>query len=64
MVENIIKAENLSSKEYKEKIMRKDEFMDDDTLYAIKKYNLKVCYDIEDYNDLTNLSLKNIMINH
>lgn len=58
LVENIIKADNLSKKEYKEKIMRKDEFMDDETLFAIKKYNLKDCYDIDNFNDLTENFIK------
>lgn len=68
-IENILKAENLTSKEYKEKIMRKDEFMDDDTLFAIKKRNLYDCYDLTNFNQITDefikeYSDKNVMINY
>jgi len=53
LVDNIFNADNLSNTEYKEKIMRKEEFMDDKTLFSIKKYNLKECYDLDCFNKLT-----------
>ena len=41
LVKNILSAENLSDKDYNEKEIKKDEYMDEKTLFALKKYNLK-----------------------
>ena len=40
-VENMISAKVLSKEEYKEKSMRKDQFMSENDLYEIRKYNFK-----------------------
>ena len=51
-IDNIINANNLTKEQYNEKILRKDEFMDQETLFSINKYNLVQCYDIN-YDDLS-----------
>lgn len=53
LVNNIFNAENLSNQEYKEKILRKDEYMDDETFSSIQKYNIKDCYDLNNYSEIT-----------
>ena len=47
LTSKLVEAKMLSKKEYEEKIKRKDEYMDEETLYEIKKYNLKDCYNID-----------------
>tara|TARA_B110000208_G_C11800888_1_gene442264 strand:+ start:2704 stop:5829 length:3126 start_codon:yes stop_codon:yes gene_type:complete len=66
----IIKAKLLTEKEYKEKIKRKDEYMDEETLYEIQKYNLFDCYNLDKNKYkiteefLENYNNKNKMMNY
>ena len=59
LIKNILDAENLSEKDYNEKRLRKDEYMDDKTLYALKKFNIKQCYDLDNFNKINNEFIKN-----
>ena len=59
LVKNILSAENLSDKDYNEKKLRKDEYMDEKTLFALKKYNLKKCYDLETFDKVTDKFVEN-----
>jgi hypothetical protein len=47
-IKGILEAPVLTKEEFNEKIKRKEEYVDDETLYSIKKYNLKECFSIED----------------
>ena len=53
-----MEAENLSKNDYNERIKRKDEFMDNDTINAIKKYNLVKCYDLDNFDNLNEEFIK------
>ena len=59
LVKNILSAEKLSDKDYNEKKLRKDEYMDEKTLFALKKYNLKKCYDLETFDKVTDKFVEN-----
>lgn len=48
LVENIFNAETLSKEQYKEKIMRKDRYLDDKSLYEIKRFNLMKNYNLDE----------------
>lgn len=52
LINDLLKAKTLTKEEYKEKIMRKEKYLDDNSIYEIKKYNLIKNYDMKD-SDLT-----------
>lgn len=49
-VENILKAKLLTSEEYKEKCMRKNQFLKDEDFTEIKKYNFVKTYNLDEKN--------------
>jgi len=48
LIKDLLEAKTLTKDEYKEKIMRKDKFLDEKSLMEIKKYNLIKNYEISD----------------
>jgi hypothetical protein len=52
LINDLLKAKTLTKEEYKEKIMRKEKYLDENSIYEIKKYNLIKNYGIKD-TDLT-----------
>jgi len=52
LIKDLLDAKSLTKDEYKEKIMRKEKYLDDDSIVEIKKYNLVKNYNLKS-NDLT-----------
>ena len=50
--QGILSAADLTYEEYLQKIKQKDEYLTDDDYYAIQKYNIKKCYQINN-DDIT-----------
>lgn len=50
LVNNIFNAKTLTKEEYKEKITRKDKYLDDKSIIEIKKYNMMKNYSLQDEN--------------
>lgn len=52
-INGIMKASILNKEEYIEKIKLRPEYLTDEDIYSIKKYNFLSCYKIDDTNELT-----------